>query len=387
MGMHVKNQSAALLAVALPTFVYGIFRFSIGVVVPEIEGAYGINDSVMGAIISISVGIVGVGVFLSGNWTRRYGPGPTLLAGLVIFLLPLVVISSGVGLYVFSGLFLLSSFGSGLMITPSFSIVSIILPQRRGMGAGLVTSAYNFGGLVGPAAVGYLLLYYDWRSWFLVVAFTAVVAFVIFFVVLRGRTRRQSAPPGKGNLRSLIRDRRVQVLALGAMLADAGFVTYLSWTPKFLLTEFGVSGGFTAVVDLVFGLGIGLGGLGIFAAGYLFERIGGRKTTVLGGIAAAAATTGLYLSGSVFFSLAFVLIGSFFLNWFWSLLTVMAQVSVPEEKRTSSVSLVQTIAFVGAFAGPGLAGALGGAETVPLILTVAVPYLAYALVLAFLFKE
>jgi hypothetical protein len=42
---------------------------------------------------------------------------------------------------------------------------------------------------------------------------------------------------------------------------------------------------------------------------------------------------------------------------------------------------------VGAFAGPGLAGALGGAETVPLILTVAVPYLAYALVLAFLFKE
>jgi predicted MFS family arabinose efflux permease len=171
------------------------------------------------------------------------------------------------------------------------------------------------------------------------------------------------------------------------MLADAGFVTYLSWTPKFLLTEFGVSGGFTAVVDLIFGLGIGLGGLGIFAAGYLFERIGGRKTTFIGGMSAAAATAGLYLSGSVFFSLALVLIGSFFLNWFWSLLTVMAQVSVAEDKRASSVSLVQTIAFIGAFIGPGLAGALGGAESVPLILTVAVPYLAYALVMAFLFKE
>jgi lipopolysaccharide export LptBFGC system permease protein LptF len=34
-----------------------------------------------------------------------------------------------------------------------------------------------------------------------------------------------------------------------------------------------------------------------------------------------------------------------------------------------------------------LAGALGGAEAVPVILTVAVPHLAYALVLAFLFKE
>jgi hypothetical protein len=65
----------------------------------------------------------------------------------------------------------------------------------------------------------------------------------------------------------------------------------------------------------------------------------------------------------------------------------MAQASVAEEKRASSVSLVQTIAFVGAFIGPGLAGALGGAESVPLLLTVALPYLAYALVMAFLFKE
>ncbi len=347
--MLVKSQYAALLAVALPAFVYGIYRFSIGVVVPEIEGAYSINDSTMGAIISVSVGVVGIGVFLSGNWIEKYGPGPTLLSGLGIFLLPLVAISSGVGLYAFTGLFLISSFGSGLMITPSFSIVAVLLPQRRGIGAGLVTSSYNIGGLVGPAAVGYLLLYFDWPSWFLVIAFTAVVTFVVFFVVLRGRARRPPAAPPKGNLRSLIRDRKVQVLALGAMLADAGFVTYLSWTPKFLLTEFGVSGGFTAVVDLIFGLGFGLGGIGIFVAGYLFERIGGRKTTFIGGMSAAVATAALYLSGSVLFSLALVLIGSFFLNWFWSLLTVMAQVSVAEEKRASSVSLVQTIAFVGAF--------------------------------------
>jgi MFS transporter, ACS family, hexuronate transporter len=386
-GDAVRSQSAALLAVALPSFVYGIYRFSIGVVVPQIEGAYSINDSAMGAIISVSVGVVGIGVFLSGNLADRYGPGSTLLSGLVVFLAPLVAISTRVGLDAFTGLFLLSSFGSGLMIPPSFSIVAAILPKRRGIGAGLVSSAYNVGGLVGPAAVGYLLLYYDWQSWFLVVAMIAVVTFTVFFFVLRETTRRGSVVPPRGNLRSLIRDRKVQVLALGAMLADAGFVTYLTWTPKFLLTGFRVSGGSAAFADLIFGVGFGLGGLGIFVAGYLFERIGARKTVFLGGMAASAATTGLYLSGSIAFSLALVLIGSFFLNWFWPLLTVMAQVSVSEDKMASSISLVQTIAFVGAFIGPGLAGLLGGAVSLPLLITVALPYLAYTLVMAFLFRE
>lgn len=383
----MRSQSVALLAVALPSFLYGIYRFSIGVVLPQIEGTYSISDSTMGAIISISVGLVGVGVFLSGNLSERYGAGPTLLGGLVVFLVPLAAISTSVGLYTFSALLLVSSLGSGLMITPSFSIVAAILPKRRGIGAGLVTSAYNVGGLVGPASVGYLLLYFDWQSWFLVITLVAVATFAIFFIVLRDRARKPSVSPAKGNLRSLIRDRRVQVLALGAMLADAGFVTYLSWTPKFLITEFGISGSFTAVVDLIFGLGFGLGGLGVFVAGYLFERIGGRKAAFIGGVSAAVATAVLYLSGSLFLSLALVLIGSFFLNWFWSLLTVMAQVSVPEEKRASSVSLVQTVAFVGAFIGPGLAGVIGGAEPVPLLLTVALPYFVYAFVMALLFRD
>ena len=382
----MKRQYAALFAVALPSFVYGIYRFSIGVAIPQIEGTYSINDSVMGTVISVSVGLVGLGVFLSGMGIERYGAGTTLLWGLLLFLAPLVIIPARPNFVGFTGLFLLSSLGSGLIITPSFSIVAALLPHRRGIGAGLVTSAYNIGGLVGPAAIGYLLLFYSWESWFLVVALSALGTLVVFFFLLRGTTRRADSPP-KGQLRSLIKDRKVQVLALGAMLADAGFVTYLSWTPKFLLTNFHVSGGFTAVVDFIFGLGFGLGGLGIFTAGYLFEKIGGRRTAFAGGVAAAVATAGVYFSGSILLSLALVLVGSFFLNWFWSLLTVMAQVSVAEEKRATSVSLVQTIAFVGAFVGPGLAGALGGAQAFPLMVTVSLPYLAYALVMVFLFAE
>ena len=118
--------------------------------------------------------------------------------------------------------------------------------------------------------------------------------------------------------------------------------------------------GTTALVDLLFGVGIGLGGLGIFVAGFLFDRIGGRTSAIMGGAAATVATLGVYLSSSLLMAVALVIVGSFFFNWFWTLLTVMSQTSVPKESRSASTSLVQTAAFLGAFVGPGLAGLWAG---------------------------
>ncbi|MGA2198791.1 MAG: MFS transporter [Nitrososphaerales archaeon] len=380
------NRYAALLAVSLPSFVYGLFRFSVGIVVPKIESAYSINDSVMGAIVSVSVGVVGVGVFASGSVAGRYGNRTTIVLGLLLFSSSLAAMASGVNLTAFSVLFLLASFGSGLIIPTSYAVVASILPLRRGIGAGLVTSAYNVGGLVGPALVGYLLLYYAWNTSFLVIPAVGLVAVLVYLVVMPG-TAGNAPPPPKGQLRSLLGNRTVLLLAIAGFLADAAFVTYLSWTPKFLLTSFDVSGGTTALVDLLFGVGIGLGGLGIFVAGFLFDRIGGRTSSILGGVAATGATLGIYLSSSLLMAVALVVVGSFFLNWFWTLLTVMSQTSVPKESRSASTSLVQTVAFLGAFVGPGLAGILGGAEIIPLLIAVVVPNALYTLVMVLFYRD
>jgi len=380
------NRYAALLAVSLPSFVYGLFRFSVGIVVPKLASAYSINDSVMGAIVSVSVGVVGVGVFASGSVAGRYGNRTTIVLGLLLFSSSLAVMASGVNLTAFSVLFLLASFGSGLIIPTSYAVVASILPLRRGIGAGLVTSAYNVGGLVGPALVGYLLLYYAWNTSFLVIPAVGLVAVLVYLVVMPG-TAGNAPPPPKGQLRSLLGNRTVLLLAIAGFLADAAFVTYLSWTPKFLLTSFDVSGGTTALVDLLFGVGIGLGGLGIFVAGFLFDRIGGRTSSILGGVAATGATLGIYLSSSLLMAVALVVVGSFFLNWFWTLLTVMSQTSVPKESRSASTSLVQTVAFLGAFVGPGLAGILGGAEIIPLLIAVVVPNALYTLVMVLFYRD
>ena len=102
------NRYAALTAVALPPLVYGMFRFSIGILVPKIESQYSINDTVMGLIVSISVGVVGIGVFASSYIAERYGERMTILVGLVLFSVPLVGLAFSSSLVVFSLLFMLS---------------------------------------------------------------------------------------------------------------------------------------------------------------------------------------------------------------------------------------------------------------------------------------
>ena len=380
------NRYAALTALALPPLVYGMFRFSIGILIPKIESQYSINDSVMGLIVSVSVGIVGIGVFASSYVAERYGERKTILLGLTLFTLPLVGLSFSAGLATFSSLFILSSLGSGLFIPALYGAVSVLLPKRRGIGAGIVTSTYNLGGLIGPALIGYLLLYYFWGTSFLVIALAGGISIAIFVVAFRGEMGGRSEG-ARGQLGAVLRNRSIVVLALAALLADGGFVTYLSWTPDFFFRTFDISGSFTAVVDLLFGVGIGLGGIGVFVAGFLLDRVGGRRSAALGGGVAVLATAGVYLSNSLLASLLLMLIGSFFLNWFWSLVTVMSQLKAAPDQRPAATSVVQAAGFVGACAGPGLAGVLGGAEAVPLILTVVLPYVAYVAVISFLYKD
>ena len=50
---------ATILALVLPSFMYGVYRFSVGVLVPGLEGVYSVDDATAGLVVSASVGFVG----------------------------------------------------------------------------------------------------------------------------------------------------------------------------------------------------------------------------------------------------------------------------------------------------------------------------------------
>ena len=66
------RRQVAIIALVLPSFMYGLYRFSVGVLVPGLETVYSVSDLTAGLVVSASVGLVGLGVLGSGY---RCGPG------------------------------------------------------------------------------------------------------------------------------------------------------------------------------------------------------------------------------------------------------------------------------------------------------------------------
>jgi MFS family permease len=376
---------ASMAALVLPAFLYGLYRFSVGVLVPSMESAYSMSDAAAGGVVSASVAMVGIGVIGSGYLGQRYGDLKVILAGFLVFSVSMAMVALTSSLIPFSSLFLLAALGSGLMITPSYGVAASLYPNRKGFAASFVTSFYSFAGFVGPTTTGYLLAEYGWHAPF--VEFAAVgLAFCAFFFGALGAGTRASSSGALGAFAQLLRTRVVLELSVAAFFADFGFLVYLSWAPKFLISSFGGSGGATTI-DSVFGIGLGLGGLGTLAGGALFDRIGGRRSATLASALPAGAMLGVYLANSFATAVVFVLLTGILANMFWSLITAMCQVNVSKERMTAATSVVQTSGFVGAFLGPGITGAAGGPVSHVLILTSVVPYIVLMAVVLIAYRD
>ncbi|HEV2390141.1 MAG TPA: MFS transporter [Nitrososphaerales archaeon] len=371
-----RRTAIGLVAVLLPPLLYSFYRFSIGALVPAFESTYSISDATAGGVISASVGLVAVGVFGGGLLAQRLGDARTILLGLVIFSIAEAAVVAARSLWEFSAFFFLASFGTGLVITPSYGVIASLLPGRRGFAVSLISAAYSSGGFVGPSLAGYLLVYRGWNAPFVALALIGA-AFTAVFAAVFWRSGKGGPARASVSFAQVLAIRAVLVLAVADFFADLGFLVFVSWTPKYLISAFSISGGGTATIDTVFGVGVGLGGLGALTAGVLFDRLGGRKSALLSASLSALVFAALYLATPLPLALVVVLVTGFLSNSFWPLLTAMAQVSVPEGQVTSATSVVQTAGFIGAFLGPGLAGLIGGAVSSALILATVVPYTVF----------
>jgi len=376
-----RRTALGIVAILLPPLLYSFYRFSIGALVPAFESTYSISDATAGGVISASVGLVAIGVFGGGLLAQRLGDARTILLGLVIFSASEAAVVAARSLWEFSAFFFFASFGTGLVITPSYGVIASLLPGRRGLAVSLISAAYSSGGFVGPSLAGYLLVYRGWDAPFLALAFIGA-AFTAFFAAVLGRSGKGGAAQASISYARVLAIRAVLVLAVADFFADLGFLVFVSWTPKYLISAFSVTGGGTATIDTVFGVGVGLGGAGALAAGVLFDRLGGKRSLLISGSLSALLFAALYLASPLPLALALVLVTGFLSNSFWPLLTATAQVSVPEGQVTSAMSVVQTAGFVGAFIGPGLAGIIGGAVSSALILATVVPYAVFFCIVA-----
>jgi MFS family permease len=363
-----------VLAIA-PLFLYGLFRLSLGLVLPQISSTFGLTNTGAGALATISVAATGVTTVIGGAFSDKLGEKKVMVSGVLCYGLGMIAAMLSTVYLLFITFLVISGLGSGMMMIPTYQMVGVIAPSLRGISVGLISSGYNFGGFAGQLLVG-SLSYLGWRAPFIVTGGAAILTGFLQLSLLKPRYTNLANRPQRMFRINLTQN--IIVLSMGMLLADFAFLAFATWTPSYMIKVLGVNEGLTSVV---FGFAILAGVGGILLAGYLLDKISGKVAALIIGILSTIFSTMLYLLGQFDAYLAILLIGTgFATNGFWSLLSVLAQRSAKEGYIGTATGIVQGFGFVGAISAPFVGGVL--VDSLPsfslaLISTVTIPYVIY----------
>jgi len=368
----------------LPSFLYALFRFSMGVALPEVAGEFRLDSGQAGALVSVSLAAATATTGLAGYLSDRLGEKRVMTTGIFLYSVGLLGIVASRSYDLFLGLVVLNGLGSGLMLPPTYSVVSRVLPRSRGVGAGAISGVYNIGGLVGPLLTSTLLIAYGWRTPFAVMGGVGVVVVMLVLFLLRvapSYARTESSRRALSSRLSLFRQRNMVIIGASIFFADLAFLAFISWAPTFMLKELSMP---PEQVGFFFGLAIAIGGVGVLSMGYRFDRVGGKRATLVAAAVSAGLTFLFFVCpGGPLLAVTFLLLAGFVTNTFWSLLSALAQVSVNESQVGTATGIIQNIGFVGGMIGPFIAGSLATGLPISsaLVMTGSLPYLIYALLI------
>jgi MFS family permease len=381
--------TVTILLSLMPSFFYALFRFSIGVALPEVAIEFSLDPVQAGLLLSVSLAATTATSGLAGYLSDKVGEKLVLTSGFLLFSAGLLAATISSRFDLFMILIAVSGLGTGLMLTPAYSIVGRILPKSRGLVIGAVSSPYNIGGLVGPVLTSALLAAAGWRIPFALIGASGMAIAILLFSALSIPTipvPAQNPLQPRSSKLGLLREPNIVVIGASMFLADLAFLAFVSWTPTFMRGDLSMP---IELVGFWFGVAIAVGAVGVVLMGYLLDRIGGKRATMISGLTSAALTFLFFIqpTGSAA-ALTILVLAGFVSSTFWSLLSALAQVSVNEAQLGTATGIIQNIGFVGAVIGPSIVGSIvkGADISSALILTVSLPYLLYAL-LMLLYKE
>ena len=139
-----------------------------------------------------------VGMVAAGRWCDRFGPSPSLWAGVGLFLAGLVVAGLAPTMEVFVAGRVVQGLGTGMYIVALYVLVARVFPEdRRPSVFAAFAAAWVVPSIVGPAVAGLVVEHVGWRWVFLAVPFLAVPAVLMMRPGLRAvvQDRRASDTP------------------------------------------------------------------------------------------------------------------------------------------------------------------------------------------------
>lgn len=295
-GYYVVGASFVILAVSWGAYVvFGVF---FNWLIDEFQWSHAVTSGAY-SLSSIIGGVLGI---VMGGLTDRFGPRLVVTFCSVIFgvgLLLMSQVNSLWQLYLFFGI--ITGIGMSGLWVPMLSTVAKWFTKTRSLMTGIIISGLAVGQIIGFPVVSWLIDKYQWRDSYLIIGVFSIVTLVLAAQLMKrnpdeGEKIATDMPGGQ--------ERTTSSISMDYSLKEA-MKTAQFWlaTMTFLFFGFVAYGLTVHIVPHITGLGIPeitaasvlsvSGGVGIvgnfFLGGIVGDRIGNRKTFIIGILFAIAA--------------------------------------------------------------------------------------------------
>src|SRR3954469_1072438 len=269
---------------ALMTCVAVGAMFSLAVFLQPIQQATGWSRAGVSAAMTLNFLTMGLGGFLWGTLSDRYGPRPVVLAGSVLLGIGLAVASRATSLLEFQLAYgVLVGFAAGSFFAPMIASVANWFDKHRSLAVSLVSVGVGVAPMTISPFAAWLIQHYDWRTSQLVIAILAWGLLIPAAVFVRTAPVQKSSESTNQENSSLsllqaLRSTPFIVLAVtffACCAAHAG--------PIFHTVTYAMTCGLAPLAAVTIYSVEGLAGLGgRLALGVLADRLGVKRVLIAG---------------------------------------------------------------------------------------------------------
>ena len=264
--------------------ISGVGMYAVAVVLPAVQAEFGVSRS--GASLPYAATMIGFGVggILMGRLSDRFGVMVPVLIGAVCLGLGFVVAGNSSSLWQFvlaQGL-LTGLLGTSAAFAPLVADTSLWFTRRRGIAVAICASGNYLAGALWPTLLQHYIEIVGWRETFIGVGLFCTAAMVPLAFALRRRPPELGPALVAGT--SSMKEINISRNALFVLLCIAGVSCCVAMSmPQVHIVAYCSDLGFTPargaeMLSLMLGFGI----VSRLASGWICDRIGGRRTLLLG---------------------------------------------------------------------------------------------------------
>jgi MFS family permease len=275
-----------LCAALLLSAIGGVGMWSVIVALPAVQAEFGVARSAASLPYTMTMICFGFGGILMGRLSDRFGIIAPVASGAISLGIGYAAASQATSLWQFilaQGL--LVGVGSSATFAPLLADTSLWFTRHRGMAVSIIASGSYLAGTVWPPVVQHFIQSEGWRRTYLGIAVFCMATMLPLALALRRRsplTETTAATPAAVSRSP--RPLGMSPAALQTVLVIAGLscCVAMSMPQVHIVAYAGDLGHGPAPGAQMLSLMLGFGVVSRLASGWICDRIGGRRTLLLG---------------------------------------------------------------------------------------------------------